>query len=102
MRLKIKESTITIPDALIEDENLDIDTTNAINILIEKGERVISKSKQESARKALKIKVSKTKEKIQNAINLLRLQGRTINPYRVAKISGVSYNTAKKYVKKDI
>ena len=99
MRLKVKGSIITIPDALIKNENLDIDTTNAINILIQKGERVISKTKQESAKKALKIKVTKTKEKIQNAINLLRLQGKPINAYQVSKLSGVAYNTARKYVK---
>ena len=99
MRIRVEESIITIPDALIKNKNLDIDPTNAINTLLEKGERVISRKKQESAKKALKIKVTKTKEKIQNAINLLKLQGRAINPYRVAKISGVAYNTAKKYVK---
>jgi len=99
MRIKVEESIITIPDALIKNKNLDIDTTNAINTLLEKGERVISRKKQESAKKALKIKVTKTKEKIQNAINLLRLQGKPINAYQVSKLSGVAYNTAQKYIK---
>ena len=80
-------------------DKLDIETANAINTLINKGERIVSEKKQSSAKKALKVKVTKTKEKIQNAINLLRLQGKPINPYQVAKLSGVAYNTARKYLK---
>ncbi len=100
MRIKIKNSVITIPDKLINNLNhLDIETANAINTLIRKGERVTSEKKQSSAKEALKVKVTKTKEKIQNAINLLRLQGKHINPYQVAKTAGVSYNTARKYLK---
>jgi len=102
MRLKIRNSVITIPDKLISQLNsLDIETANAINTLIRKGERVTSEKKQNAAREALKIKITKTKEKIQNAINLLRLQGKPINPYQVAKLSGVAYNTARKYLKKE-
>ena len=100
MRIKIKESILTIPDKLISQlDELDIETANAINTLLAKGERIISQKKQDTAREALKIKVSQTKEKIQNAINLLRLQGKPINPYQVAKLSGVAYNTARKYLK---
>ena len=100
MRIKIKESILTIPDKLISQLNeLDIETANAINTLLAKGERIISQKKQDTARNALKIKVSKTKEKIENAINLLKLQGQPINAYQVAKISGVAYNTARKYLK---
>ncbi len=100
MRIKIKNSVITIPDKLINNlDHLDIETANAINTLIRKGKRVTSERKQSSAKEALKVKVTKTKEKIQNAINLLRLQGKPINPYQVAKLSGVAYNTARKYLK---
>ena len=100
MRIKIKESILTIPDKLISQlDELDIETANAINTLLRKGERVISQTKQETAQNACKAKISQTKEKIQNAINLLRLQGKPINPYQVAKMSGVSYNTARKYFK---
>ena len=102
MRIKIKKNIITIPDKLIKHINeLDIETANAINTLLNKGERVISEKKQETAKKACKVKVTQTKEKIQNAINLLRLQGKPINPYQIAKLSGVSYNTVRKYFKKD-
>ena len=100
MRIKIKDSVITIPDKLIKDmDQLDIETANAINTLLRKGERVLSQKKQETAKEACKVKISKTKEKIQNAVNLLRLQGESINPYKVAKLSGVAYNTARKYLK---
>jgi len=100
MRLKIKDSVLVIPDKLINNlDKLDIETANAINTLLRKGKRVISQKKQQSAKNALKVKVTKTKEKIQNAINLLRLQGKPINSYQVAKLSGVAYNTARKYLK---
>jgi Fic family protein len=103
MRIKIKNSVITIPDKLINNlEKLDIETANAINTLLTKGERIVSEKKQNSAKEALKAKVTKTKEKIQNAINLLRLQGKPINPYQVSKLSGVAYNTARKYLKNSI
>ena len=101
MRLRIEGSVVTIPDKLIKKLNrLDIETANAINTLLRKGERIISQKHLENANIATKTKVSKTKEKIENAINLLRLQGEPINPYRVAKLSGVAYNTAYKYLKK--
>ncbi len=100
MRIKIKDSILTIPDKLISQlDELDIEIANAINTLLNKGERVISQKKQDTAKNALKIKISRTKEKIQNAINLLRLQGQPINAYQVAKLSGVAYNTARKYLK---
>jgi Fic family protein len=59
---------------------------------------IISQKKKEAGKNALKVKVHQTKEKIQNAINLLRLQGKPINAYQVSKLSGVAYNTAKKYL----
>jgi len=100
MRIKIKESVITIPDKLISQlDELDIETANAINTLLRKGKRVISQKKQKTAKEALKVKISKTKEKIQNAINLLRLQNKPINAYQISKLSGVAYNTARKYLK---
>ena len=100
MRIKLKNSILTIPDKLIAQlDQLDIETANAINTLIRKGEQIISQKKQDTAKEALKVKISKTKEKVQNAINLLRLQGKPINAYQVAKLSGVAYNTARKYLK---
>jgi len=59
-----------------------------------------SKKKIESAKRASKIKADRTKEKVINAVNLLRLQGEEITPYKVAKTANISYNTAKKYLQK--
>ena len=50
-----------------------------------------------NAKKATNAKINRTREKIQNAINLLKLQGEEINPYRIAKTAKISYNTARKY-----
>jgi Fic family protein len=55
--------------------------------------------KMTNAKKATTAKINRTREKIQNAINLLKLQGEEINPYRIAKLANVSYNTARKYFK---
>ena len=59
-----------------------------------------SPKKIESAKRASKIKAERTKEKVINAVNLLRLQGEEITPYKVAKTAQISYNTAKKYLQK--
>ena len=57
-----------------------------------------SKKKVESAKRASQIKANKAKEKVINAVNLLKLQGEEITAYKVAKMAGISYNTAKKYL----
>ena len=43
-------------------------------------------------------RTAKAKKKIENAVNLLRMEGKAITPYSVAKKAGVSYNTARKYL----
>lgn len=40
----------------------------------------------------------KAKEKIQNAINILRMENKNITHYSIAQTSGVSFNTVKKYI----
>jgi cell division septum initiation protein DivIVA len=40
----------------------------------------------------------RVKEKIQNAINMLRMEQKEITPYQVAKMAGVHYSTARKYL----
>jgi len=101
MRLSIENIEFTLPnrliDAVIEGKIKDTEIANAINTLLTKS-KVINRLKDPE--KARAVKTTKTKEKIQNAINLLRLQGKPVNPYQVAKLSGVSYNTARKYFKK--
>jgi len=73
----------------------------ALDILEKYGKKLPpSKKKIESAKRASNIKAERAKEKIINAVNLLRLQGEEITPYKVAKTAQISYNTAKKYLQK--
>lgn len=41
------------------------------------------------------------KEKIQNAINILRMENEKITYYSIAKMASVSYSTVKKYISID-
>jgi len=51
MRLKIKDSVLVIPDKLINNlDKLDIETANAINILLSKGKRIISQKNNNQQR----------------------------------------------------
>jgi hypothetical protein len=109
MRVSVFGVEMTVPNKLLDklDEfdydklsNDEKELFNCVNKLITKGKVIIADSesnKRKNAKKATTAKVTKTKEKIQNAINLLKLQGEEINPYRIAKVAHVSYNTARKY-----
>ncbi len=55
--------------------------------------------KQSSIQEATKARERIAKEKINNAINLLRIENKNITVYAIAKKSGCSYNTVKKYYK---
>jgi len=101
MRLEYEGIEFTLPNRLIEavteGKIKDIEVINALNTLINKSKML--PDKRQNPKKARAVKTTKTKEKIQNAINLLRLQGKPINAYQVSKMSGVAYNTARKYIK---
>ena len=56
-----------------------------------------SHKKQKAATNATKLRVKKAKEKIENAVNILRMENKNISEYAVAKVSGCSINTVKKY-----
>ena len=56
-------------------------------------------SKKKATKKAYETKIATSKAKIQNAINILRLENKKINAYQVAKTSGLNYNTVHKYFK---
>lgn len=58
----------------------------------------VSVSKKKATQKATKVRSDKAKEKIQNAINLLQLENKTITHYSIATTSGVSFNTVKKHI----
>ena len=108
MRVRIFGVEMTIPNRLLlKLDTLDFDKLSdkekklydALVVLIAEAETIDNSSRVENAEKATTAKINKTREKIQNAINLLKLQGEEINPYRIAKVAGVSYNTARKYFK---
>ena len=58
--------------------------------------------KQSSIQEATKHRTDTAKAKIINAINLLRLEDKEITTYAIAKESGCSYNTVKKYLSKGV
>jgi Fic family protein len=67
--------------------------------LIEYYEQSTKTEKRKSAAaNATAEREKRVKEKIQNAVNLLKMEGKEITPYQVAKTAGISYNTAKKYL----
>jgi Fic family protein len=52
-----------------------------------------------ATKKANEKKQETSKKKVENAINLLRLEDKEPTAYAVAKVAGISYNTASKYLK---
>ncbi len=54
--------------------------------------------KPEGAAKARAALQKKTREKVINAVNLLKMEGKEVTPYRVAETAKISYQTAKKYL----
>lgn len=60
-----------------------------------------STNKAIAAEKATEARTAKAKEKIQNAINILRMEDKKITYYSIAKTAGVSYSTVKKYISLD-
>jgi len=61
-----------------------------------------SAKKQEAMRKATEHRSTIAKEKINNAINILRIENKNISIYSLSKTSGVAYNTIKKYISKEL
>jgi len=56
-----------------------------------------SEAKKEATRNATIARQNVAKKRVENAVNLIRLEGGKVTPTRVANTAGVSYNTAKKY-----
>ena len=55
-------------------------------------------AKTEAAKRATEARIATSKKKIENAMNVLRLQGDKINYNTIAKTAGVSYITVRKYI----
>jgi len=71
--------------------------SSVINQIEEEERKEVSPKKQKAMQKARDTKEREAKEKIVNAINLLRIESKKITCYSVAKTANVSYNTARKY-----
>jgi len=62
----------------------------------------VSQAKKSAAKKATKVRSDNAKKKIENAMNILRFEGKNLSNYAISKESGCSINTVKKYIKKEI
>ncbi len=101
MKFEVFGYKIVIEKKALQDKELPEDLQQALKVLEKYSYKAPpSPKKVESAHRATQIRQERVKEKIQGAINLLKMEGKEITPYRVAKQAGVSYNTAKKYLKK--
>ena len=72
---------------------------DVINNFIQAQEDYVKRTanKRTATKQATEQKIRRVKEKIDNAIQMLKFMQKEITPYQVAKMAGVSYNTAKKY-----
>ncbi|WP_417325006.1 hypothetical protein [Halarcobacter sp.] len=75
----------------------DMTLYNRINEEFQKSMQSRTKKKIKATVKANNIKKRRSKEAVQNAVNILRLENKSITVYSVAKTAEISYNTAKKY-----
>jgi len=69
-----------------------------LKILESLEERKTSDKVTKATNKATATRTAQAKAKIQNAVNLLRMENKKISYYSVAKTAGVSYSTVKKYI----
>lgn len=54
-----------------------------------------------ATREATESRTKAAKEKIQNAINILRMENKKITHYSISQVAGVSFTTVKKYLDDD-
>lgn len=86
------EDYTTLKDTLKESGQEDI-----IKMIDDAKKLKVSEAKRQAIARARQAKSEQTKAKIVNAIYLLRLEGKPLSMYAIAKTAGVSPNTAKKY-----
>ena len=81
---------------------LELESFKSLNEMIQTPKEIkISGAKINAAAKATEARTKQAKEKIDNAINILRLENKKITHYSISKMSAVSYNTVKKYLSDD-
>lgn len=106
MRLTLNETEFTLLQKLIDqsEKSLDIfsqeerSILSAISLRISKNAaKPISPKKQNATKEATQKRIREAKNKISNAVNLMRFENRKITISSIALEAGVSYNTVKKY-----
>lgn len=98
MRFDVFGYTIEIDKRLTNAKDIPDELLQALKV-IEKYSKTIeaTPAQKKAADIARQTKSKKTKEKILNAIALLKLEGKNLSEYAIAKTSGCSINTIKKY-----
>lgn len=101
-RIELSRDEIVALKILLENSEMQEDIKK---ILLEKisNPTIIhhSEKKVNATKKATATRTAKAKEKIQNAINLLRLENKEMTIYNISKIAGVSFQTVQKYLSND-
>lgn len=100
IRIKKMRLTFTEDEFYSMLESLKKVDLNMANMLLNKKidyANSITSTKRNATKNATKAKVQNTKDKIINSLNLMRLEGKKITTYTIAKESGVSFNSCKKY-----
>ena len=94
-RLIQSKDNQTTSDILSEDE---WSTLHNISERIEKSAaKPVSEKKRNATKEATRKRIKEAKNKISNAVNLMRFENKPITISSIAKEAGVSYNTVKKY-----
>lgn len=94
MTFEVFGITVTIS----KKESMPDEVERALETLKKYGvEKVSSKKQLEAQKRARSENIRKAREKIENAVNLLRMQNKAINMNSVAVASGCSINTVRKY-----
>jgi len=61
--------------------------------------QIENSKKRIATTKANEAKINKSKAKIENAIRILKMEGKEPTAYKIAQVANISYNTANKYLK---
>ena len=89
---------ITINKDNQEFEDMPNDLKEALDVIQKYGMKAQSTEKQRlSAERATRVRSDRAREKITNAINILRMENKPINCNSVSNASGCSINTVRKY-----
>jgi len=80
----------------------ELESFNSLDEMIQNPTEIkYSGAKGNAVAKATETRSKKAKAKIDNAINILRIEDKNITHYAIANIGNVSYSTVKKYLTDD-